>query len=322
MMAMYANDVPAIGRPAVAIVLLWVNFAWAQSEQQPVQGVRTDVSEQHQSNANAINTRESTRSEPGVESQEKPGVDRGITLQLSTGVGYDANVFRTDGNTRDDFFWSLRPAAYLYGVFSKHSYRLGYEGDYAKYFDFNTEDFYDHRFFGDTRLDLTRKLDLVFGAQYRWGHDPRGSLGNRLIVPGDLDRWQEYRVKAELVVGREISRAQIIPWVEFSGMRYTNNGQSIRDFDRQDFRLRGRWRFTSRLYGLAEGGYANITHLDSRNTLDRTETDFLLGIGWQATAKTSGEAMFGILNRDFRDPVRATCKITTWDIRIHWAPNP
>ena len=216
---------------------------------------------------------------------------RGITLRLSTGVGYDANVFRTERNIRDDFFWSLRPAASLNGVFSKHSYRLGYEGDYATYSDFGTEDFYDHRFLGDTRLDLTRKLDLVFGAQYWLGHDPRGSLGNRIIVPGDLDRWQEYRVKAELVVGREIARAQIIPWVEFSGMRYTNNGQSIRDFDRQDFRLRGRWRFTSRLYGLAEGGYANITHLDSRNTLDRTETDFLLGIGWQATAKTSTHGM-------------------------------
>jgi hypothetical protein len=237
-------------------------------------------------------------------------------------VGYDANVFRTERNTRDDFFWSLRPAVYLDGLFGKNSYRLGYEGDYAKYFDFSTEDFDDHRLFGDTRLDLNRKLNLVFGAQYLWAHDPRGSLGNRLIVPGDLDRWQEYRVKAEFIVGREITRAQIIPWVEFSGMRYTNNGQSIRDFDRQDFRLRGRWRFTPRLYGLAEGGYANITHLDSRNTLDRTETDLLLGFGWQATAKTSGEAMFGILNRNFEDPVRATSNSPTWDIRIYWTPKP
>ena len=73
----------------------------------------------------------------------------------------------------------LRPAASLSGVFSKHSYRLGYEGDYATYSDFSTEDFYDHRFFGDTRLDLTRKLDFVFGAQYWLGHDPRASLGNR-----------------------------------------------------------------------------------------------------------------------------------------------
>jgi hypothetical protein len=146
MTAMYANDVLAIVRPAVAIALLWANVAWAQSQQQPVQGVRTNVTEQSESNPNTINTRESTRSEPAAEFEDKPGAVRGMTLRLSTGVGYDANVFRTEGNTRDDFFWSLRPAASLNGGFSKHSYRLGYEGDYARYFDFSTEDFYDHRF--------------------------------------------------------------------------------------------------------------------------------------------------------------------------------
>ena len=90
---------------------------------------------------------------------------------------------------------------------------------------------------------------------------------------GDLDKWFEYRATAELVVGRAITRAQITPRVEFSGMRYLNNNQSIRDYDRQDFRLRGRWRFNPRFYGLAEGGFANINHLDPANALDRTETD-------------------------------------------------
>ncbi|GMQ81786.1 MAG: hypothetical protein BMS9Abin05_1222 [Rhodothermia bacterium] len=321
-MAICAKDTLGIVRPAVAIALLWANFAWAQSAQQPVDSIRLDVTEQYGSNPNAVDTLQSTESVQLTKTRDKPGTVRGITLRLSTGVGYDGNVFRTERNTSSDLFWSLRPAAYLNGVFGKNSYRFGYEGDYAKYSDFSTEDFVDHRVFADTRLDLTRKLDFNLGAQYRLGHDPRGSLGNRLFVPGELDRWEEYRVKAEFVVGREITRAQVIPWVEVSGMRYTNNGQSVRDFDRQDFRLRGRWRFTSRLYGLAEGGYANITHLDSRNTLDRTETDFLLGIGWQATAKTSGEAMFGILNRSFKNAGRANSNAPTWDVRIHWVPKP
>lgn len=322
MMANCANELLGCTRPAVAIVLLWANSAWAQGEQQPVQSIRLDVQEQHEVNPNAINTEQSTRSDTGADVQDQQGTLRGISLRLSTGIGYDDNVFRTESNTRNDYFWTVRPAAYLNGVFGKNLYTLGYEGNYATYTDYSTEDFYDHRLFGNTRLDLSRKTDLIFAAHYWWGHDPRGSLGNRLFVPGDLDQWEEYRFRAELVYGREITRAQIIPWVELSGRRYTNNGQSIRDFDRQDLRVRGRWRFNPRFYGLAEGGFANINHLDSRNTLDRTETEILLGFGWDATAKTSGEALFGILNRDFADATRATSNNLAWDIRVHWLPKP
>jgi hypothetical protein len=129
-------------------------------------------------------------------------------------------------------------------------------------------------------------------------------------------------LKAELVYGREITRAQLIPWVELSGIRYTNNNQSIRDYDRQDYRLRGRWRFNPRFYGLAEGGIARIDHLDASNSLDRSESDIMVGFGWQATAKTSGEVLVGMLNRDFDDPSRGSSNDLDWDARIHWSPKP
>lgn len=284
--------------------------------------MQQNIEEEYQANSNAVDTRFSNESRQGAAAQNPADADRALTLRLSTGIGYDDNVFRTQNNTRSDSFWLLRPSLYWNGAFGKHSYQLGYEGSYAQYFEYSTENFDDHRVFGNTRLDLTRELDLILRAQYWWSHDPRGSLGNRIIVPGDLDRWQEYLSRAELEIGREITRAQIAPWVEFSGRRYTNNGQSIRDFNRQAIGLRGRWRFTPRLYGLAESGYANIDHTDASNLLDRTETEFLVGVGWLATAKTSGEAMFGVLNQDFQDPALSSGNNFTWDIRIHWSPKP
>lgn len=246
----------------------------------------------------------------------------GLSLALTAGIGYDDNVFRTENNTRSDSFWILQPRVYLNGLAGKHSYVLGYEGDYADYFDYSSEDFDDHRIFADGVVDISRKLDLKLGAQYWWSHDPRGSLGNRIFVPGDLDTWEEYVVDGSLVIGREITRAQIIPSLAFSGRTYTNNNQGIRDYNRQDYGLRGRWRFTPRLYGLADVGYAVIDHTDPSNLLDRSETEFLVGVGWLATAKTSGEAMFGILNRDFDNPLYGSTNSPTWDIRIHWDPKP
>ena len=324
-MAMDAEELLVRFRPAVAMALLWAGCAWAQVEQQPVQPIqnlRLDLVDRPPHYAPAVTPADVGAGPPTGEPDPELGKTRALTLRLGTGVGYDANVFRTEQNTESDFFVNLRPALLLNGWAGKHRFNIGYEGDWRKYERFDTEDFYDHRVFANANLDATRRLDLNLGGQVWWGHDPRGSPGARIVNPGDLDTWTEYRVKLEGVYGREITRAQIIPWVELSGIRYTNNDQSDRDYDREDYRLRGRWRFTSRLYGLAEGGFAHIDHLDPGNTLDRDETELLVGFGWQATAKTSGEVLVGILDRNFDDPARGSSTDLDWDMRLHWAPKP
>ncbi|GMQ76018.1 MAG: hypothetical protein BMS9Abin01_1280 [Gammaproteobacteria bacterium] len=243
-------------------------------------------------------------------------------MRLSAGMGYDDNVFRTESNASDDFFWTVQPAVYLNGSFGKHGLRLGYEGIFVNYLEFDNEDYYDNRLFADAALDLTRKVNLDLKSEVRWGRDPRGGIGTCIVCSPTPDTWRAHRVGADLVIGREISRAQIIPTIEYSGIRYTNNGQSNRDFDRQDYRLRGRWRFSPRLSAIVEGGYAIVDHLDPNNELDRTETSVLGGIGWEATAKTSGEILIGTLNQDFDDPAQGSSTDFNWDARVHWAPKP
>ena len=234
----------------------------------------------------------------------------------------DDNVFRTENNTSSDFFWSVRPAVYFNAGLGKHGFLLGYEGSLHRYFEFSNENYDNHRVFADAALDLTRKLDLNLDGEVLVGHDPRGGIGTCLVCSTTPDTWWAYGAGADLVVGRTISRAQIIPMIEFSGIRYTNNGQSFRDFDRQDYRLRGRWRITPRLSAIAEGRYATVDHLDPTNNLDRSETGVLGGVAWEATAKTSGEILIGTLTRDFDNPAEGSSTDFNWDARVHWAPKP
>jgi hypothetical protein len=312
-------------RPAVAVVLLWANIAWAQDAPQPVQpveGIRLDLTDRPVNYYSAI-----TKPEPIAQPQneivdlggEKP---RALSLRLATGLGYDSNVFRTERNTQSGYFWNVRPALLLNGRVGKHNLGLGYEGDYRTYFDFSTEDYYDHRIFATANLDLTRKIDVNLSGQVWWGHDPRGSMGARVINPGDLDTWRESRVRAELVAGREITRAQVTPWIEYSTMRYLDNNQSDRNYDVGQIGVRGRWRFNPRFYGLAEGSLAQINYTDPSNNLDRDESNLLVGFGWQATAKTSGEILVGILNQNFDDPGRGDTTNFDWNARVFWSPKP
>jgi hypothetical protein len=322
MWAISAKFLLGIIRLAVAITLLSADFAWAQSTQPVTQAVDTQATEQYNANPSAVETVRAGEKVVAYDVGNESGPLRGITLALSAGIGYDDNVFRTESNTRDDFFWSVRPSVYFNSGFGRHAFRLGYEAVLIRYTEFDNQDYTDQRVLADAALDLTRKLNLNLIGELRWGHDQRGGIGTCLVCSPTPDTWRAYRVGADLVIGRAISRAQITPRIEYSGIRYDNNGQSFRDFDRQDYRLRGRWRFSPRLSAIAEGGYATVDHLDPNNDLDRTEATLLGGVGWEATAKTSGEILIGTLVQEFDNPAEASSTHFNWDVRVHWAPKP
>jgi len=309
-------------RLAVAFALLSGNCAWAQSAPQPVQAVDTLIQDRYDANPNAVGRMQSSQDPMVSELQPESGTLRGISLNISTGIGYDDNVFRTESNTSSDYFWIVRPSLYLNGGLGRHAFGLGYEGEFQRHSEFSSQDFDDHRVFADAALDLTRKLNLNLGGGVRFGHDPRGGIGTCIICSPTPDTWQAYRLGAELVIGRQISRAQITPAIEYSGVRYTNNGQSKRDLDRQDYRIRGRYRLTPRLSTIAEGGFAIVDYLQPNSGLDRTESDLLVGIGWEATARTSGEILVGTLVRSFDDPRQSSGRNFNWLGRVHWAPKP
>lgn len=341
-----AKKLLGILRLAVAIALLQANFAWAQFTQQPVQAIDTrvtgrydanpdgtgavqpglaigsQVTEQYLANPDAVGTPRTGQDLVGEENGRDSSPLRGITVRVSGGLGYDDNVFRTESNTSSDYFWLIQPSVYLSGGFGKHGFGLGYEGAWSRYSEYGNLDYDDHRLFADADLDLSRKLDLTLLGELSYGHDPRGGVGTCIVCPTDLDTWRAYRVGGELIIGRRIARAQITPGIEFSGIRYTNNGQSSRDFDRQAYGLRGRLGITPRLSVVAQGGYAIINHLDPGNDLDRTETVLLGGIEWEATAKTSGEILIGSLYQDFDDPARGSSTNFNWLARVHWSPKP
>ena len=260
--------------------------------------------------------------DPPLRSRRNRGRLREFRLRLTFKSEFDNNIRRTNTGQLRDTLLILKPQALLQTSFGKHKFILGAEGTLARYEQFGSEDYRDFKLNGEGTLDLSRRFNIKPKASVTWGHDPRGSTLGRLVGSNEPDLWRRHDLDVDLVFGRSISRAQLTWSIGLNGTRYLNNNQSIRDIDTAKTRLKGRWRFGHRLSVVGELGRQDTKHVDPTSTLDDETTDFLIGIAWEATAKTTGEVKFGKIYKAFVDPSQTDFSGNSWDARVNWEPKP
>ena len=158
-------------------------------------------------------------------------------------------------------------------------------------------------------------------SSLQFGTDRAGDIGTRPTAGDEPDRWRAHRLGGEMILGRRIAPAQIGAGYESSGFRYLNNNQQVRNFDQRDRRLSGRYNLGAKYAVLSNLSVAWIDYADPGSTLDAREYSGLIGVEWEATAKTSGSIMIGLRHRDFESPARPSNGGFTWDARLTWAPK-
>jgi hypothetical protein len=244
-----------------------------------------------------------------------------LQLKLTLGYRHDNNLFASASAPVSDFVRSLAPGATWTGAAGKHRYRLGYQGQWANHARFHSEDHQDHAFDGTVALDLHRKFKVEIDTGIEFGTDARGGLTSRQVTFGERDKWRRHHLGASAQLGRRIATAQLIASARNSGIRYRNNRQSSRDTDTLDLGLEGRWNFSPRLSAIAAGGVAANDYQDPATPLDSREYEALIGVEWEATAKTSGRVLVGSLWKDFDDPSRRGFHGRNWEAEVNWEPR-
>lgn len=250
-----------------------------------------------------------------------PPADTGLVLKLSLEYRHDGNLFSTAGNTESDFIRGMRPGLEWRGRIRKHELSFSWDGDLANHARFHREDYFNHDLDALARLDLHRKVKLNLGAELDFGTDARGGLTSRQTATGRPDRWRRHGIGASVEVGRRIATAQFRLGVERGGVRYLNNDQSVRDVDEFGTELEGAWHLSPRLSLLGQLGFANNDYQDPSVPLDSREYEALIGVEWEATAKTSGRVLIGNLWKDFDDPSRPGFVGRSWDVEVSWSPR-
>lgn len=265
------------------------------------------------------------RETPSLFSRYRPKLS-GLALQMTLGAKHDDNVLRTATAERASMILGAKPGAVLSGRIGRHGFELGYRGDYARFLDEPDENYEDHEFIADGELRLTRKLRIFLDNGLKFGHDARGDVGSRLAPSAEPDRWRLHHAGGKVIFGRASApvlktKAEISGAYEAGGLRHLNNNQSARDYDSDEFGLSGRYNVGSKLAVVADATVIFTDYLDPATPLDSRETSFLVGIAWDATAKTSGEIKVGKLFREFFDPGQPDFAGSDWEARIVWAPK-
>lgn len=249
-----------------------------------------------------------------------------LKLGLSVTTLHDDNVLRSSANEESSLVITTAPKALLEGRLGRHGIVLGYEGEYGNYLSLSEQNYFDHEFIADADVRVSRKLKVGLDTGLFYGHDRPGDFTSRLNAPPDPDRWRRHHAGINATFGRawaSVLRTKAGFGIAFqqSGIRYLNNNQGDRDYDRQSFALKGRYNLGPTLSLVADAGLSLTDYTDPATPLDNQEVSILVGIAWEATAKTTGEVKFGVLEKDFDDPNESDFSGANFNFKVEWSPR-
>jgi polysaccharide biosynthesis protein VpsM len=277
--------------------------------------------------------------------QDGTGIQSGpfrVKPTIGLTIGHDSNVAQTNVNEVSSFFTRISPGVRLDSGNESRSFSLAYELDSARYQDSSPDDYTDHRLSTGVTLSPTVRTKFDVGAGYERGHDRRGTnsrqglqtaigtSGTPIAVVSDgldTDRWVRKDLDVGFNYGAPGARGALALSGGVSNLDYTNNKSYSQFGNRQLQYLEGRfgWRIASKTQAFVSARGANIDYDLARRIsgirLDSSEKTYLLGLQFDASAKTSGHFGIGRTQKDFDDARLRGYSGTAWDVGLQFRPR-
>ena len=241
-----------------------------------------------------------------------PGVD--------LAVGHDDNLFLRPAARTSSSLTVLSPYVRAEARTGAHKFDLAFRIDDGHYYSSMADSYTDYSLIGAGDLVFSGRAGLKLRAETRHGHDPRGFTDRALSATPD--EYDNSGIDGVFRYGAPGAHGRIEIDAGTFARRYTNNRTTTVAADRDTAQLGGAfyWRVMPRTELLAQAQYRNINYQFDSSTLDSTETRYLVGVRWEATAATTGTAKFGRLKKDFDSPLRQDFSGSTWDVGVRWSP--
>lgn len=249
-----------------------------------------------------------------------------VIPQINAQIGHDDNIYSTETNTVDSMITVINPSVQLLLEKGLDVYSLNYAIKRGLYEYDSADNYTDHDISAQAALDFNIRNRLELLARYLKTHEDRGTGLNQGGAATANNAPVEYHVNtlsAKYSFGGLEAKGRIEVAAQLDDRTYDNFRTQTEGKDRQTVSASTTfyYRVMPKTSLLFEVNYEDIDYDLATVTLDSTETEYLMGATWNATAKTSGTVKFGYAQKDFDSAAREDDDGLSWELAMEWAPK-
>lgn len=265
------------------------------------------------------------------------GLAPGVRVEPALGarVWFTDNMYRSNDNEADATALIVNPAVVLAYKPSYGKYRLGFEGEAARFDTVDEDNYFDSLVFLTGDLQPLSRHRFEFDTRYKHGHDAFGTnrtQGQSALRDRELDIWEEVALSGKYTFGQSDAALNLYGRAGVTDKEYDTNRQEAsnpalgtRFLDYGSTMLGGGviYRLSAKTRVVLDLEHQDFDYdLDATPSFDGESQRALVGLRWLATAKTSGEALVGYYARNFDDAGREDVSGIGWQARVNWQPRP
>ena len=230
-------------------------------------------------------------------------------------LSHDSNLALTSQNEIESFLTLFSPGVRVEGGPETNRVSASYQVEVGRYESSSLDNFTDQKLGMEWAWSPLLRHALVLDAGWVSGHDERGTAareGELALLLLDPDEYTSNDLGARYRFGAPGARGRVELETRWTDIEYENNREYTIFRDRNDQLLAGGfyWRVAPKT-----SAFVRVDQIETDydvSTLDSTERHFLVGVEFDATARTSGTLGVGRVEKDFDDPSRLDYSGASW----------
>lgn len=254
-----------------------------------------------------------------------------FTPTLDLEAYYTDNLWLTDTQEKNTWVGVITPRLQTWLQNGASDYSLTFELEDSTYASSDDDDFTDYTATVDVHQVFNARNRLNLYGEYYDGHEKRGTgfiEGELSLITDKPIEYERSTFGGDYTYGSKTSRGRLKVAAESVDFDYQNYRHFTRFFDRTEDALAGTlfWKVAPRTDALVEARAINNDYddedpSDPAGTHTSDELNYLLGVAWEATGRTSGHVKLGIYDRDYDSGAREDEDGFLWEVGVRYQPR-
>lgn len=249
-----------------------------------------------------------------------------VVPQLSVNTGYDDNLFLTENQEKESWVTILTPSVQFIAQDGPNKYTVSYALAKGVYHDSTDDNFLDHNLAAEANLEFNGRNALDVRAGFVRGHESRGTglnQGNNALFNPKPVKYEERSLDARYTYGAEDAQGRVELAAGYDNREYVSFREQNAARDRATGQVGATfyYRVAPKTQALFEIRRKRVDYDLISSPLDSTETTYLAGATWEATAKTTGSVKIGQTDKDFERSTVEGNNDVHWEVSLDWSPR-